>query len=258
MALWILFALIVPEISPYSYSAINEKIQNQGSSMSHLFGTDKFGRDIFSRVWSAARISLTIGFASMAINGTIGIVYGSIAGYMGKAIDFLLMRIADILSSIPSLIYVILITLAVGPGMKGILIGICVAGWIDMARLVRGEVLRTKGQKYILAAQMEGIGSFRILRKHLLRNIAGPIIVKLTFLVPQAVFTEAFLSFLGLGIAPPAVSLGSMIQDTKSQIQLYPYQMLYPILILCILIFAVNLIGTGLEKKYGIGAREEV
>ena len=144
----------------------------------------------------------------------------------------------------------ILITLVMGAGVKSIVIGICVAGWVDMARIVRGEILREKGKAYIRAAQMEGIGTARILFKHLLPNIAGPVTVNFTFLVPQAVFTEAFLSFLGVGIAPPAASLGTMIQEAKSQIQLYPYQMLYPILILCLLIFALNFIGRGLEAKY--------
>lgn len=255
--IWLAAALVIPEISPYTYTEIHGEIQNQGSSLAHLFGTDKFGRDIFVRVWYGARISLLVGLAGAGINGVLGILYGSISGYAGGMADFLMMRLADILASIPSLLYVILITLVMGAGVKSIVIGICVAGWIDMARIVRGEILREKRKAYIRAAQMEGIGTARILFKHLLPNIAGPVTVNFTFLVPQAVFTEAFLSFLGVGIAPPAASLGTMIQEAKSQIQLYPYQMLYPILILCLLIFALNFMGRGLEAKYREKTGEE-
>ncbi|MBS5388086.1 MAG: ABC transporter permease [Clostridiales bacterium] len=251
LLLWIAAALLVPELSPYTYTGINADIRNQGSSCLHLFGTDKFGRDIFVRVWYAARISLLVGVTGAGINAAFGLLYGSISGYVGGKADFLLMRIADILASIPSLLYVILITLVMGAGVESIIAGICVAGWVDMARIVRGEIIREKGKAYIRAAQMEGIRPFRILFVHLLPNVAGPILVNLTFLVPQAVFTEAFLSFLGVGIAPPSASLGVLIQEAKSQIQLYPYQMLYPMCILCLLILALRLFGRGLENVYG-------
>ncbi|MEJ8735018.1 ABC transporter permease [Mediterraneibacter sp. ICN-202921] len=247
---WTAAALFVPVFSSYTYTDIDANIQNQGSSILHLFGTDKFGRDIFVRVWYAARISLLVGAAGAFINGSLGILYGSISGYIGGKVDFILMRIADIIASVPSLLYVILLTLVMGAGAESIIAGICVAGWIDVARIVRGEILREKDREYIQAAKMEGIPAFRILSVHLLPNVAGPILVSLTFLVPQAVFTEAFLSFLGVGIAPPAASLGVMIQEAKSQLRLYPYQMVYPILILCILILAFHLIGRGMETVY--------
>lgn len=251
LAVFTALAVLVPLLSPYSSTGMNPSIQNQGISLAHLFGTDKFGRDIFVRVWSGAGISLMIGASSMAVNGCIGILYGSAAGYAGGKTDFLLMRAADIISSIPSMLYVILISLVMGSGVLSIIVGISVAGWIDTARITRGEVLRVKKTDYIAAARMEGIHPFRILWKHLFPNIAGPVIVNLTFLVPQAIFTEAFLSFLGVGLSEPTASLGTMIQDARSQIQLYPGQMLFPILILSVLILAVNLIGTGMEERYG-------
>lgn len=251
LAVFTALAVLVPLLSPYSSTGMNPSIQNQGISFAHLFGTDKFGRDIFVRVWSGAGISLMIGASSMVVNGCIGILYGSAAGYAGGKTDFLLMRAADIISSIPSMLYVILISLVMGSGVLSIIVGISVAGWIDTARITRGEVLRVKETDYIAAARMEGIHPFRILWKHLFPNIAGPVIVNLTFLVPQAIFTEAFLSFLGVGLSEPTASLGTMIQDARSQIQLYPGQMLFPILILSVLILAVNLIGTGMEERYG-------
>ncbi len=247
---WTAAALFVPVFSSYTYTGMDADIQNQGSSILHFFGTDKFGRDIFVRVWYAARISLLVGVAGACINGIAGILYGSVSGYIGGKVDFIFMRIADIIASVPSLLYVILLTLVMGAGVESIIAGICVAGWIDVARIVRGEILREKDREYIQAAKMEGIPVFRILLVHLLPNVAGPILVSLTFLVPQAVFTEAFLSFLGVGIAPPAASLGVMIQEAKSQLRLYPYQMVYPILILCILILAFHLIGRGVETVY--------
>ena len=168
----------------------------------------------------------------------------------------ILMRIADIISSIPSMLYVILITLVMGAGVQSIILGLCVSGWIDMARVVRGEIRRLKETDYAHAAWMEGIGSLRILVRHLLPNAAGPILVNLIFLVPQAVFTEAFLSFLGVGIEAPAASLGTIIQEARSQMMLYPSQMVYPLVVLCVMILALNMIGTAVEDKIG-DRREE-
>ena len=159
------------------------------------------------------------------------------------------MRIADVVSAIPSMLYVILITLVLGAGATSIILGLCVAGWIDMARIVRGEILRLKGTDFACAAKIEGIPSIRILTRHLLPNAAGPITVNFIFLIPQAIFTEAFLSFLGIGIAAPAASLGTIIQEARSQMMVYPYQMVFPLLVLCVMMLALNLIGTSLEQR---------
>lgn len=245
----LLLAIFVPLCSSYSYMQQNVSIQNQPSSFAHLFGTDKFGRDIFVRVWYGARISLTVGLISALINGIIGICYGGIAGYIGGKTDLFLMRAADILDAIPSLLYVILIMLVIGSGVRSVIIGICISGWTDTARIVRGEIMRLKKQEFSLAAKLAGAGPFHILVKHLLPNAWGPVIVNLTFLVPKAIFTESFLSFLGVGIAAPAASLGTLIQDARSQMQIYPYQMIYPMLVLCVLILAINLIGFGMEQE---------
>lgn len=256
LGIWILLAAAVPLFWPWSYSEQNAQIRNQAASLIHWFGTDRFGRDLFARVWYGAGISLVIGITSALVNGLLGVLYGAAAGYAGKWADMILMRIADIISSIPSMLYVILITLVMGAGVQSIILGLCVSGWIDMARVVRGEIRRLKETDYAHAAWMEGIGSLRILVRHLLPNAAGPILVNLIFLVPQAVFTEAFLSFLGVGIEAPAASLGTIIQEARSQMMLYPSQMVYPLVVLCVMILALNMIGTAVEDKIG-DRREE-
>lgn len=256
LGIWILFAVLVPVFWPWSYSEQNAEIQNQAMSMTHLFGTDKFGRDIFARVWYGAGISLLIGIASALINGCVGVLYGAAAGYAGKHADMVMMRIADIISSIPSMLYVILITLAAGAGAGSMILGLCVAGWIDMARIVRGEIQRLKETDFAAAARMEGIPRIRILWRHLLPNAAGPILVNLIFLIPQAIFTEAFLSFLGVGLEPPAASLGTIIQEARSQMLVYPNQMVCPLVVLCVMLLALNAVGTAIEGQLQRGKNE--
>lgn len=249
LGIWILLAVFVPLFSPWSYSEQNASIQNSLPSLTHWFGTDKFGRDLFARVWYGAGLSLLVGLVSAGLNGFIGVLYGAVSGYAGKKADMILMRIADVVSAIPSMLYVILITLVMGAGAASIILGLCIAGWIDMARIVRGEILRLKGMDFARAAQMEGISPLRILARHLLPNAAGPITVNFIFLIPQAIFTEAFLSFLGIGIAAPAASLGTIIQEARSQMMLYPYQMIFPLLVLCVMMLALNMIGTSMEQR---------
>ncbi len=244
----VLFAFFVPLLSPWSYSGQNAQIQNMGISASHWFGTDKFGRDIFVRVWYGTRLSLQIGIGSMFVCGGMGILAGALAGYAGGVIDLLIMRTADIVDAVPSLLYVILITLVCGADAGSIMAGICISGWIALARIVRGEVIRLKVSEFCVASRLTGAKTARILFRHLLPNASGPIIVNLTFFIPKAIFTEAFLSFVGVGIAAPNASLGTLIQDARSQMRAYPYQMLCPILVLSLLILSFNMIGTGLEK----------
>ena len=248
---WMILAIAVPLFWPWSYSEQNAQIQNQAISAVHWFGTDRFGRDLFARVWYGAGLSLVIGISSTLINGVIGVIYGAISGYAGKKLDMVLMRIADIISAIPSMLYVILITLVMGSGVGSMILGLCVAGWLGMARIVRGEIVSLKKSEYAEAARMEGISPMRILIRHLLPNAAGPVIVNLIFLVPQAIFTEAFLSFLGVGLSAPAASLGTIIQEARSQMILYPYQMICPLVVLCVMILALNMVGTAIEEKTG-------
>lgn len=249
------FAVLVPLLSSYSYSDQNASIQNMGSSFAHLFGTDKFGRDIFVRVFYGTRISLLVGVLSAGICGGFGILYGAFSGYQGGMADMICMRLADIIDAIPSLLYVILITLTVGANVTGIIIGICISGWIEIARIVRGEVLKIKHKEFCIAAKLAGGNSFYIICKHVLPNAAGAIIVNLTFFVPKSIFTEAFLSFMGVGIAAPIASLGSLIHEARSQMRIYPYQMIYPILVLCSLMICFQMLGMGLEKYLKVKER---
>lgn len=249
LGVWVLLAVLVPLFWPWSYSEQNAELQNQAMSLTHLFGTDKFGRDIFARVWYGAGISLLIGTASALINACVGILYGAAAGYAGKYADMAMMRIADVIASVPSMLYVILITLTAGAGAGSIILGLCVAGWIDMARIIRGEIQRLKETDFAAAARMEGLSPLRILWRHLLPNAAGSILVNLIFLVPQAIFTEAFLSFLGVGLAAPSASLGTIIQEARSQMLVYPSQMICPLLVLCVMLLALNAVGTVAERQ---------
>lgn len=251
LGVWVLLAVLVPLFWPFSYSEQNGDIRNQAFSLTHWFGTDRFGRDLFARVWYGAGISLLVGISSALINGILGILVGAFSGWLGGAADMVLMRIGDIISSIPSMIYVILIMLAAGSGPGSIILGLCVAGWVDMARIVRGEILRLKEADYACAAKMEGLSSMRILFRHLLPNAAGPILVNLIFLIPQAIFTESFLSFLGVGIAAPAASLGTIIQEARSQMVLYPWQMACPLVVLCVMLLCLNAVGSVLEDQTG-------
>ena len=251
LGVWVLLAVLVPLFWPFSYSEQNGDIRNQAFSLTHWFGTDRFGRDLFARVWYGAGISLLVGISSALINGILGILVGAFSGWLGGAADMVLMRIGDIISSIPSMIYVILIMLAAGSGPGSIILGLCVAGWVDMARIVRGEILRLKETDYACAAKMEGLSSMRILFRHLLPNAAGLILVNLIFLIPQAIFTESFLSFLGVGIAAPAASLGTIIQEARSQMVLYPWQMACPLVVLCVMLLCLNAVGSVLENQTG-------
>ncbi|MEG0228101.1 MAG: ABC transporter permease [Lachnospiraceae bacterium] len=246
LLLVVLLSILVPMCSPYSYEEQHIENQNEKASFQHPFGTDKFGRDIFVRVFYGARISLMVGFASAFLNMVIAVLYGGTAGYLGGRIDMVFMQLADILYAVPSLLYMILILLVRGANMSSIILGICIAGWIETARILRGEIRRLKEQEFCLAARLCGATKGRIFFHHLLPHLYGQMIVSMTCLIPQAMFMESFLSFLGVGISAPAASLGTLLQDARSQIGVAPMQLLYPMICLCLIIIALNFAGDGL------------
>ncbi len=247
IGLLIILAVFGPMVSPYTYDGQDFSVRNQLPSFKHPFGTDKMGRDIFTRILYGARISLTVGFVAAAISVTIGILYGGAAGYFGGKTDMLLMRIVDLLSGLPSLLYIILIMMYLGNKLTSILIALCVTSWIETARLVRSQILSLKHEDYVLAARSMGAPDRRIFLKHLVPNSMGIILVSVTFLVPNAIFAEAFLSFLGIGIQVPVASWGTLANEAIPTLFTQPYQMIFPAAIISLTMFALNFIGDGLR-----------
>lgn len=243
-----LLAIFVPIFSPYTYDGIDPSAMNQMPSLQHWFGTDKFGRDIFVRVMFGARISLAVGFAAAGINMVIGIVYGGISGYVGGKADLIMMRVVDMLYSIPNLLYIILIMLVFGSNMFSVLLGICISSWVGMARLVRTQVMSLKEQEFSLAAFVMGASRSRILFKHLIVNSIGPIIVSLTLMVPSAIFQESFLGFVGIGISAPMSSWGTLANEARQVLNSYPIQIVWPVLSICLTMLALNFLGDGLGE----------
>ena len=247
LAVMLIAAVFGPMFSPYSYEDTDFSAMLQGPSAEHWFGTDNLGRDVFVRVLYGARISLSIGFAAAAVNMVIGVLYGGIAGYFGGKVDMVMMRIVDILSGIPSLLYLILLMMFLGASVKSILIAMCITYWITTARMVRGSILSLREQDYALAAKVCGESDWSILIHHLIPNSIGSIIVTVTFLIPSAIFEEAFLSFLGIGISVPMASWGTMCNDAIQYLFNKPYLMIFPATAISLTIFSLNFIGDGLR-----------
>lgn len=243
---------IIPMVWKYDLATIDFAKMNMAPNMDHLFGTDFYGRDIFVRVMYGMRISLIIAFAATVLNLIIGVLYGSIAGFSGGRVDALMMRFVDILYSVPMQIYVILIMVAMGDNKAGILpivIALGVASWLSMARIVRGETMQLKESEFVLAAKTLGAKNRRILFKHLLPNAMSSIIVTATLLIPSAIFTESFLSYIGIGISPPEASLGTLVSEAMQIYQQQPYQLIIPAVAISLIIFAFNLLGDGLRDS---------
>lgn len=213
----------------------------------NLLGTDALGRDILARLMYGSRISLIVAFVATVVNLVIGILYGGISGYIGGMTDNLMMRVVDIISTIPLTLYVILIMVFLENGFVSIVVALSMVYWVDMARVVRGQIISLKDNEFVLAAKTIGSSNKYILFNHLLPNAMGPILVTATMLIPSAIFMEAFLSFIGLGIAPPMASLGTMCNDALQTLKSSPYQLFLPALVICIIMFAFNYVGDGLR-----------
>ena len=247
LLLIVLLAVLGPFFSPYPYDGMGTEV-NCGPSAAHWFGTDALGRDLFTRVLYGIRISLFVGFVSTLINCAIGVLYGGVAGYVGGRTDAVMMRFVDVLYAVPSLLYIILLMMMFGSNVGSIMLGMCISGWVGIARLMRTPVISLKGREYVLAAYTEGAGPARILFKHMFSNAMSPILVQATLAIPQAIFQEAFLSFIGMGISAPQASLGTLAQDARMYMAIYPHQMICPIVMICIIIFALNFISEGLSE----------
>lgn len=242
-----LVAILAPVLTPYSYETQDLYNTNAMPSAEHLFGTDQFGRDVFTRVLYGARISMTVAYVSTVTTLLIGALYGGISGFIGGKVDMVMMRIVEILSGIPSMLYLILFMVKLGPGLHTIILSMSITGWLGMARMVRAQVIGLKNMEYVLAVRTLGVSETKILLKHLIPNSLGVIIVNLTLSVPSAIFNEAFLSFLGLGVSAPTASWGVLANEALSLYMLYPHQLLFPCLAICITIMAFNFLGDGLR-----------
>ena len=242
-----LIAILAPVLTPYDYATQDLYNQNQLPSAEHYFGTDQFGRDVFTRVLYGARISMTVAYVSTVTTLVIGALYGGISGFIGGKVDLFMMRIVEILSGIPSMLYLILFMVKLGPGLHTIILSMSITGWLGMARMVRAQVIGLKNMEYVLAVRTLGVSETKILLKHLIPNSLGVIIVNLTLAVPSAIFNEAFLSFLGLGVSAPTASWGVLANEALSLYMLYPHQLLFPCLAICITIMAFNFLGDGLR-----------
>ncbi|ASA26451.1 ABC transporter permease [Paenibacillus donghaensis] len=247
MLLIIVAAFTLPYLSQYNYYSNDLMNANQKPSLAHLFGTDDLGRDIFVRTWYGAQISLKVGLAAAAIDLFIGVIYGGIMGFYGGRVDSIMNKFSEILYSIPYLLVVILLLVVMEPSLFTIILALTITGWITMSWIVRGEIMQLKNREFILASRSMGASGNRLLFKHLLPNAVGPIIVTITLSVPNAIFAEAFLSFLGLGVQAPIASLGSMINDALTGWLLYPWRFLFPAVLISLTMLSFNIFGDGLR-----------
>jgi oligopeptide transport system permease protein len=241
--IWVVFC-------PYSPTTTNLSEKNFLPSPLHWFGTDELGRDLFARSVQGLQISFFIGFLAAAIDFTIGIVWGVLAAFSSRRIDNFLMLIADGIYSLPYLLVVILISVLIGTGILPLVISMVTMGWIQMARTTRILVKTSLHTEYVLAAKTLGASSFRLFLRHILPNIVGPILTAGMLSIPHAIFTEAFLSFLGIGIQPPTASLGSMISDALPAMRFYPCRLLFPACFISLLIFSIMLLADSLRDIY--------
>lgn len=240
-------AIFGPMFSSHTYFETNLSWKNHAPCKRYWFGTDDLGRDMFTRTCLGARISLFVGITAAFIDLIVGVLWGGIAGLTGGRIDNFMMRIADILYAIPYLLVVIMLMVVMGSGLVPIIIALTIIGWIGMARIVRGQIMQLKQQEFIQAAIALGAGQRRILFKHLIPNAMGPIIVTMTLTIPTAIFAEAFLSFLGLGIQAPMASWGTMASDGLAAMRYYPWRLFFPAFFISITMLAFNLVGDGLR-----------
>lgn len=240
-------ALLAPAISPYPYELQNLEMGAVAPSAAHWLGTDDLGRDLLSRLLYGGRISLSVGLCATFVSLCIGVAYGAISGYAGGRTDNVMMRLVDILYAMPFTVFVIILTVVFGRNLLLLFIAIGAVEWLTMARIVRSQVMAIKEQTFIRAARVLGYSHVRIIRRHVLPNVIGPVIVYTTLTVPRVILLESFLSFLGLGIQPPMSSWGLLIRDGARMMESYPWMLIFPGIVLSAALFALNLIGDGLR-----------
>ncbi len=243
----LLMVIVGPALSGYDAETISAD-RNMAPSAAHWFGTDSLGRDLFTRVWSGGRVSVAIGLVGALVVVVLGSLYGGLAALLGGTADNILMRIVDVLSSIPHLLVVILVSVVLDSKSAGtLLFALCVTGWCPTARLVRGRMLQLGRSDYVLAARLMDISPVKIVLRHLVPNTLSLLLVDVTFRIPGFIFSEAFLSYVGLGVQPPQTSWGALASGAQSMFRFYPWQMLFPAIMIALTMLAFTLLGDGLR-----------
>ncbi|MGN0977347.1 MAG: ABC transporter permease [Faecousia sp.] len=243
----LLFAIFAPMLSSYNYRATDYNNIYVKPCLEHPFGTDKYGRDLWVRCWMGTRISLLIGVFAAMLDLFIGVTYGAISALVGGKVDSVMQRVIEILVGVPSLIVIILLMMLMPAGLGTIAVAMAITGWIGMARLVRAEILKLKSSEYVQAAILLGTSQGKIITKHLIPNTVGVIVINTMFTIPSAVFTEAYLSFIGLGLQEPNASLGVLINNGYSVLQSYPHALVFPAVIIVLIMVCFSIFGDGLR-----------
>ncbi|EGG28542.1 oligopeptide transport system permease protein OppC [Aequoribacter fuscus] len=249
---FVLIALLTPWIAPYAYDAQNLDLGATPPSAAHWLGTDIFGRDLLTQIMYGGRISLAVGFVATAVALLIGVTWGAIAGYVGGRVDAVMMRIVDILYALPFMIFIVLLMVVFGRNLLLLFLAIGAVEWLTMARIMRGQVQTLRKQEFVEAAISLGLAPATIIRRHLIPNALGPIIVYTTLTIPSVMLLEAFLSFLGLGIQPPKTSWGLLISYGAETMEEYPWLLIFPGMALTLTLFALNFLGDGLRDALDV------
>ena len=243
----IVISLLTPWIAPYSYEEQNLMLGATAPSAAHWLGTDIFGRDMLTRIMYGGRVSLMVGFIATAVALVIGILWGAVAGFVGGRLDAVMMRIVDIMYALPFMIFIVLLMVVFGRNILLLFVAIGAVEWLTMARIVRGQVMTLRKQEFVEAAYSMGLSKWAIIRRHIIPNTLGPVIVYTTLTIPSVMLLEAFLSFLGLGIQPPQSSWGLLINYGVETMEEYPWLLIFPGITLSLTLFALNFLGDGLR-----------
>ncbi len=251
-SLFMLFLLIFmcafgPYMNEFSMTALHTDMTNEEPNSTFWFGTDNLGRDIFTRVWMAGRVSLLIGITGAAINVSVGLIYGGIAGYFGGAVDNLMMRLVDFIGCVPKMLVIILVSMILEPSIGSLIFALTISGWTGTARMIRGRVLGLKSHEFVHASVALGGSPAHIIFTHMVPNVVSQLIISTTLAIPGLIFAEAFLSFIGLGVTSPDTSWGALCSAAQQQLLFYPYQLFFPTLMISLTMLSFNLLGDGLR-----------